>query len=64
MSIKNQSLQPAETVVVLDGPVNPGIHRKIDDFEKDLNIKTVVFPFQRGLGPALRDGLEVCVWDH
>ena len=60
MSIKNQSVQPAETIVVLDGPVNSGIHRKIDDFEKDLNIKTVVFPLQRGLGPALRDGLEVC----
>ena len=35
MSIKNQSVQPAETIVVLDGPVNSGIHRKIDDFEKD-----------------------------
>jgi len=59
-SIKNQSLQPIETVIVLDGPVNPDIPRIIGHFKSDLNIKKATFPLQRGLGPALRDGLEVC----
>ncbi len=59
-SIKSQSLQPAETVVVLDGPVNPDIYTLLDNLKSDLNIKKVAFAFQRGLGPALRDGLEVC----
>jgi glycosyltransferase involved in cell wall biosynthesis len=59
-SIKNQSLQPVETVVVLDGPVNPDIYEILDRFESDLKIRKVPVSRQRGLGPALRDGLEHC----
>jgi len=59
-SINNQSLKPLETVVVLDGPVDPGVQGILDRFESDLKIRRVPFSHQRGLGPALRDGLEHC----
>jgi len=60
-SINHQTLKPTEAVVVLDGPVDAGVHEILDRFQNDLRIKKVPFSRQRGLGPALRDGLGHCV---
>jgi len=34
-SINNQSLKPTETVVVLDGPVDAGVHDILDRVQND-----------------------------
>ena len=59
-SISNQTLLPSELVVVFDGPVSPMIRQEINNFSSLLPTTIVSFSHNRGLGPALRDGLLKC----
>lgn len=61
-SIADQTLAPDEVVVVLDGPVAPAVAAAISAFAEHgaLPLRKLPFPRNRGLGPALADGLEAC----
>lgn len=59
-SLAEQTVRPAETVVVKDGPLTPELEAVIEGRSKELTIKTVVLENNVGLGQALRDGLPQC----
>jgi len=59
-SIAAQSRPPDEVVLVLDGPVSPDVRSCCDEMAGRLPIRLLEFPRNRGLGLALRDGLEAC----
>ena len=59
-SIANQTLLPAEVVVVFDGPVSSSVEQEINNFSQLLPTITVPIPVNRGLGIALKEGLLNC----
>jgi glycosyltransferase involved in cell wall biosynthesis len=59
-SIQQQSVVPDELVLVLDGPVSAEVRACAETHGRRLAIKTVEYPDNRGLGPALREGLKHC----
>ena len=59
-SISSQTVRPCEVIAILDGPVDHRISSIINQFKKDLKIKTLSFDQNRGLGWALRDGVNAC----
>jgi glycosyltransferase involved in cell wall biosynthesis len=63
-SIFDQSLQPAEVVVVKDGPLTEHLDATIDEYRGLYsNIKIVALPENRGLGEALKIGLNHCTYE-
>ena len=58
-SLSCQSILPAETIVVLDGPVSKLCLRFLEEFRLSLNIYILKFSFNRGLPYALNHGLSV-----
>jgi glycosyltransferase involved in cell wall biosynthesis len=63
-SIFNQSLQPAEVVVVKDGPLTKNLDATINSYIANYsNIKIVELPVNKGLGEALKIGLNHCNYD-
>ncbi len=63
--IDDQTLSPAEVILVEDGPLTDELYRVIDEFKKkhpDI-LKTVPIKENGGLGPALNKGLENCSYD-
>lgn len=59
-SLAEQTLIPDEIVIVIDGPVAPEVRDCLTGTYDNLNLKFVEFEENRGLGPALRDGLLHC----
>lgn len=59
-SLVDQNLPADEVVLVLDGPVPQKLLNVIDGFRSGLNIKVVSLEQNRGLGAALKYGLERC----
>lgn len=59
-SIRDQSAAPDDVVIVYDGPVPAGVDEMVNEYSESLPIQTLVFDSNRGLGPALHDGLAVC----
>lgn len=59
-SIQESTVKPSEVVLVLDGPVNEGHEKVINQFSENLNIQVVRLPKNLGLGPALNEGMKVC----
>lgn len=60
-SIREQTLRPAELVVVEDGPVGEATAAVLADAEAgDLPVVRVRLPQNRGLAEALNHGLEAC----
>lgn len=57
---ENQTLRPNEVVVVEDGALTDELNRIIADFKKNIPIKSVKLPLQKGLGIALNQGLKAC----
>ena len=62
-SVRQQTLSPNEIILVHDGPVNSSVERCIEGHAVSLPIHQLRFPNNRGLGPALRDGLNACQYD-
>ena len=60
-SIFNQELPPDEVVLVEDGPLNEALEGVIRDYDKRLKI--VKLQENKGLGLALREGLNHCSYD-
>ena len=59
-SLYRQTLPASEIVIVRDGPVHSSVERCIQTYEPNLPFHHLSFPRNRGLGPALHDGLEAC----
>jgi glycosyltransferase involved in cell wall biosynthesis len=61
-SIDAQTHRPKEIVMVLDGPVKPEVDRFIAERPASTGLPLRILPFaeNRGLGPALADGLVAC----
>lgn len=63
-SLLSQTLQPAEIVLVKDGPLTPELDAVVSDFTKRCaSLKVVALPENRGLGRALNEGLKYCSCD-
>jgi len=63
-SIFNQSLPPAEVVLVVDGPITQNLKDVIKEFEnKKDSFKVIWLEENRGHGEARRIGLENCTYD-
>ena len=65
-SIINQTLKPAEIVIVKDGLLTQELDDCIKEYEKQYPelIKIIAFKENRGLGLALRDGVIACKYDY
>ena len=63
--IEDQTLKPAEVILVEDGPLTDELYQVIDDFKQKYPdiLKTVPIKENGGLGPALNKGLENCSYD-
>lgn len=59
--LQNQTLQPNEVLIVVDGPIVEDLKNAIDALRKqDSRIRIEYFPINRGLGSVLRDGVALC----
>ena len=65
-SIINQTLKPAEIVIVKDGLLTQELDDCIKEYEKQYPelLKIIAFKENRGLGLALRDGVIACKYDY
>lgn len=59
-SLKAQTRQADEIVVLFDGAVTPELDAIVAEYSAILPIKAVKFPENRGLGKTLNDGLNYC----
>jgi len=59
-SLSEQTLPADEIVLVRDGPVDSTVENCIQKYESTLPFHHLHFPKNRGLGPALHDGLKIC----
>lgn len=64
-SLLSQTVKSSEWVVVEDGPLTPELYSVLDEYEKAYPglLKRVPFKENRGLGLALRDGIDACTYD-
>ena len=60
----DQTVKPAEIVIVKDGPLTPELDATIDDFTKRAPVKLVPLKENKGLGLALAEGLEHCSYEY
>jgi len=58
-----QTLKPAEIVLVKDGPLTPELDRVIVEFQEQAPLKIVALSENQGLGKALNAGLQACSYD-
>lgn len=64
-SILNQNLLPDEIVLVEDGELPETLEKVVIDYEKKCSfLKVLRFKENRGLGPALNDGIKKCKYDY
>lgn len=59
-SVVANTCQPAQVVVVKDGPVSPELDRVLEKFSEQLSLDLVSLPVNQGLGPALQAGVLAC----
>ena len=62
-SLSQQTLPATEIVIVRDGPVHSTVEQCIQSYESTFLFQHLSFPRNRGLGPALRDGLNACSYE-
>lgn len=64
-SVVNQTVRPDEIVVVADGPITEALESVLDEFEYEYGelLSRTSLAVNRGLGAALRHGVEVCSHD-
>ena len=62
-SLLDQTLVSSQIVLVQDGPIKKDVQQCINSYRKSLPIHEFLCPKNRGLGPALRDGLLQCTCD-
>ncbi|MFH4676253.1 glycosyltransferase [Vibrio alginolyticus] len=59
-SLKRQTVQPLEVVIVEDGPLNDELYDSLNKWKSLLPIKTIPISSNVGLGQALNTGLKNC----
>jgi glycosyltransferase involved in cell wall biosynthesis len=59
-SLHDQKLRATQIVLVRDGPVSLAVEKCIGRFSQQLPFQHLAFSENRGLGPALHDGLAAC----
>lgn len=59
-SLKAQTVQADEIVVLFDGAVTEELETIVEEYRQTLPIKAVKFPQNRGLGKTLNEGLHYC----
>jgi glycosyltransferase involved in cell wall biosynthesis len=62
-SLSRQTLPATEVVIVRDGPIPRTAEQCIQSYESHLPFRHLYFSNNRGLGPALHDGLEACSYE-
>lgn len=64
-SVLKQTVVPSEIVIVEDGPISEELYNSIENYKNKYPsiFKTVVLENNRGLGPALAEGLLHCSFD-
>ncbi|MBQ2884334.1 MAG: glycosyltransferase [Alphaproteobacteria bacterium] len=63
-SIFNQTVRPAEVVLVEDGPLTPELYALIEEYKQKFSeLKVVKLEKNGGLGNALNEGLKHCTYD-
>lgn len=60
----DQTVKPAEIVIVKDGPLTPELDAVLDDFAKRAPVKFCPLKENIGLGKALAVGVEACTFDY
>lgn len=65
-SMLNQTIKPAEIVIVKDGKLSPELNAVIEEFENNYPKLFHIVPLETnvGLGPALAAGLKNCHYDY
>lgn len=65
-SILNQTLLPNEIVIIKDGKLPPSLDKYINNFYHKNKEIVYVYSFEenRGLGAALKDGIELCKYPY
>lgn len=59
-SLKNQTLQATEVILIQDGEITPELEKVVDFWEDKLPIKRIINKENLGLGYSLKLGLEAC----
>lgn len=59
-SLKNQTLQASEIIVVFDGKITDDLEEIVEIYKNILPIKIIKLPKNVGLGKALNEGLKHC----
>ena len=64
-SMLNQTVLPTEIVIVFDGPVTDELRNVVEKYQKkkDNWIRTIENEENKGLGPALADGVPECKYE-
>lgn len=62
-SILGQSMQPAEVIVVEDGPLTQELYNSLESWTKKIPLVRVQLPENVGLGKALNEGLRYCSYE-
>lgn len=63
-SIVGQTIMPNEVILVKDGPLTDGLERVIEVYQRRYSfLQVIALKENRGLGEALRIGLESCTFD-
>ena len=59
-SLLLQTLRPDEVLVIKDGPISKGVENCLKHYNQQLPLRTLEYPINRGLGPALQEALPHC----
>ena len=64
-SVIDQTVQPSEIVIVIDGPLTPSLDKALTEYSEAsiIPIKEIRCPVNRGLGIALSVGVPACSYD-
>jgi glycosyltransferase involved in cell wall biosynthesis len=62
-SLARQTMPADEIILVKDGPVADALEQVIEHFRQLLPLRIISLPVNRGLGSALRAGMEQCNFD-
>jgi len=63
-SILEQSCQPDEIILVIDGPVNDSVRKVIDKYSDLLPIQCITQKVNMGLAKSLNIGLKYCSYEY
>lgn len=64
ISLQEQTLQPSEIVLVIDGPVGEALKKVVARWENKINIIQVQLEKNIGLGLALAEGMKHCSYEY